>query len=59
MAAKISFDCINCGHCAARCPTRAIHRGEETYVVDPALCTGCGMCVMTCPVGAAQLHEDA
>ncbi len=57
MAASISFDCINCGHCASRCPVRAITKGEETYVVDAALCIDCGLCVMTCPVGAVQLPD--
>ncbi len=59
MAARISFECINCGHCASRCPRKAIGKGEETYVVDEKLCIECGMCVMTCPVGAPQLPEES
>jgi len=52
MAYKITDDCIMCGACEAECPESAISEGEDTYVIDPELCTDCGSCAEVCPVDA-------
>ncbi len=52
MAHKITDDCIMCGACEAECPENAISEGEDTYVIDPELCTDCGSCAEVCPVDA-------
>ena len=58
MATFINDECINCGACEPECPNEAITEGEETYVIDPALCTECvgfygdEACQSVCPVGA-------
>ena len=55
MATWITEDCINCGACEDECPNGAISMGEETFVIDPALCTECvgfsseQMCAAACP----------
>jgi ferredoxin len=55
MATRITEDCINCGACEDECPNGAIAMGEETFVIDPALCTECvgfssgQMCAAACP----------
>ncbi len=54
MAYVINDDCINCGACAAGCPTEAISEGDGKYVIDAALCIDCGACADVCPVGAPQ-----
>lgn len=58
MYIRISSDCLNCGHCASRCPVKAIHKGGDTYVVDESLCIACETCIMVCPVGAPQLSSQ-
>lgn len=56
MATYITADCINCGACEPECPNNAISEGEETYVIDPELCTECvgfhdkEACQAVCPV---------
>jgi len=52
MPRKITEECIMCGSCEAECPEGAISEGEETYVIDPDLCTDCGTCQEVCPVDA-------
>ncbi len=49
MPRKITEDCIMCGACEAECPEGAISEGEDTYVIDPDLCTDCGTCQEVCP----------
>src|SRR5690349_25119134 len=41
MATHITTDCINCGACEPECPNQAISEGDETYAIDPNLCTEC------------------
>ena len=41
MATIITDECINCGACEPECPNGAISEGDETFVIDPALCTEC------------------
>jgi ferredoxin len=56
MATMITEECINCGVCEPECPNEAISEGEETFVIDPALCTECvgfhetEQCAEVCPV---------
>jgi ferredoxin len=41
MSTMITEECINCGVCEPECPNDAISEGEETFVIDPQLCTEC------------------
>lgn len=56
MATHITDECINCGACEPECPNEAISEGDETYVIDPKLCTECvgfheyEACQAVCPV---------
>jgi ferredoxin len=56
MATMITEECINCGVCESECPNQAIAEGEETFVIDPALCSECvgfhdtEQCAAVCPV---------
>lgn len=56
MATHITEECINCGACEPECPNEAISEGEDTYVIDPKLCTECvgfhgyEACQAVCPV---------
>lgn len=56
MATMITEECINCGVCEPECPNEAISEGEETFVIDPGLCTECvgfhdtEQCAEVCPV---------
>ncbi len=56
MATMITEECINCGVCEPECPNEAISEGEETFVIDPLLCTECvgfhetEQCAAVCPV---------
>ena len=56
MATMITDECINCGACEPECPNGAISEGDETFVIDPALCTECvgfhgdEACQTVCPV---------
>lgn len=64
MATKITQDCINCGACEPECPNEAISEGDDTYVIDPELCTECvgfhetEACQAVCPVECC-LPDDA
>jgi Fe-S-cluster-containing hydrogenase component 2 len=58
---KPQFDIITCnqdGVCMEVCPTGAISKKDDAYVIDPALCTNCLVCVEACPTGAIFVHED-
>jgi ferredoxin len=56
MATMITEECINCGVCEPECPNEAISEGEETFQIDPKLCTECvgfhetEQCAEVCPV---------
>jgi ferredoxin len=56
MATMITEECINCGVCEPECPNEAISEGEETFVINPSLCTECvgfhpkEQCAEVCPV---------
>jgi dissimilatory sulfite reductase (desulfoviridin) alpha/beta subunit len=44
--------CINCKLCLNICPTQALERREESYVLDLDKCILCGLCIRNCPVNA-------
>ena len=56
MSTMINEECINCGVCEPECPNEAISEAEETFVIDPLLCTECvgfhgvEQCAEVCPV---------
>jgi ferredoxin len=56
MSTMITEECINCGVCEPECPNEAISEGEETFVINPQLCTECvgfhakEQCAEVCPV---------
>lgn len=43
--------CVQCGKCAAACPSQAIAKGDYLHT-DPARCIRCCACVKGCPTGA-------
>ena len=68
MALYITDECINCDVCEPECPNGAISQGEETYVIDPNLCTEwvghyeTSQCVEVCPVDCIPKdpnHEES
>ena len=64
MATYITDECINCGACEPECPNGAITEGDETYEIDPALCTECvgfhgdEACQTVCPVECCVPDPD-
>lgn len=54
-------ECVICNACEPVCPNKAISRAENTYVIDPKLCTECDgffetqQCVEVCPVDCIHL----
>jgi len=48
---------MRCQHCEDApcinvCPTKALYRSEEGFVlVNPLICIGCRMCMLACPFG--------
>ena len=54
------FQKIPCNPCAASCPVKAIHIGEdinECPTIDFDLCTGCGTCAARCPQQALSVQN--
>ncbi|MBE4856619.1 4Fe-4S dicluster domain-containing protein [Enterobacter cloacae complex sp. P40RS] len=45
--------------CANVCPTGAIRRSAEAWLVDQARCIGCKSCMVACPFGAMQVRYVA
>ncbi len=56
MTTMMTEECINCVVCEPECPNEAISEGEETFVINPGLCTECvgfhgkEQCAEVCPV---------
>ena len=64
MALIITDECINCDVCEPECPNGAISQGEESYLIDPNLCTECvghynePQCIEVCPVDCIVTNPD-
>jgi len=64
LATIITDECINCGACEPECPNNAISEGDDTYVIDPSLCTECvgfhgdEACQSVCPVECCVPNGD-
>ncbi len=43
-------NCVGCGVCDIKCPTKAITGiKKERYIIEPNLCINCGVCGVYCP----------
>ena len=53
-------DNINCGNCAAHCPTQAItmvpNKGKEMPVINLSKCIGCGSCEYHCSANPKAIY---
>lgn len=64
VSAKSLFVPMKCQHCRdppcmAVCPTRAISKSEEGFVlVNTMRCIGCGMCMLVCPFGHPRFADE-
>ena len=64
MSTFITDECINCGACEPECPNNAISEGDDTYVINPELCTECvgfhgdEACQSVCPVECCVPDEN-
>ena len=64
MANIITENCVNCGACEPVCPGEGISRGDETFVIDPELCTECvgfyhiQQCARVCPVECCVIDPN-
>ncbi|WP_126939301.1 4Fe-4S binding protein [Veillonella sp. VA142] len=54
----IKDTCVCCAGCAMDCPTQAITRKGERYVIHQDMCIHCGDCYAICPVGAVQMVKE-
>lgn len=56
-APVVDDTCIDCGSCAATCPTGAID-AEDPRLTDDALCISCCLCVKNCPCGSRHMDDE-
>ena len=49
---------IFCGACAAVCPVKAIHAGNNELSIDRTICVGCLCCHEMCPTGAMAVKPN-
>jgi len=60
MSFRITQDCNNCAACEPECPNNAISEGDDTFVINAALCTECvgfhgvAQCAAVCPVDCCE-----
>ena len=59
----VSSACNHCTDpaCVQVCPTGAMHKDEETGLVnvDAGRCLGCGSCALSCPYGNPAVDKEA
>lgn len=53
---KPTKDCVNCGICAAKCPTQAID-AQDPRKVNSNACISCMRCVSLCPHAARRVNR--
>jgi ech hydrogenase subunit F len=53
-------DCIYCGICQKKCPTRAnlVSKEAKRWAIDRMQCISCGACVDTCPKKCLFMDEN-
>lgn len=62
MALSIVESCVNCYACEPLCPSGAITKGEEIFLIDAKACTECEgdyadpQCASICPIEGAILN---
>lgn len=44
--------CSDCGLCENICPTKAITKTDDNYILDSLKCINCSICTSSCPAGA-------
>lgn len=49
-------ECVGCGECLAACPSGAMRRAGETFVIRPDSCHQCFCCYEMCPSGAIEVR---
>ncbi|MDD2420613.1 MAG: 4Fe-4S dicluster domain-containing protein [Heliobacteriaceae bacterium] len=54
-----SADCIYCGLCQRKCPTKAIevNRQEKNWTIQPLRCIVCSGCVDVCPKKCLRMEN--
>ncbi|OCH24056.1 YfhL family 4Fe-4S dicluster ferredoxin [Aliivibrio sp. 1S128] len=63
MALLINKKCINCDMCEPECPNEAISMGDNTYEINPDLCTECKghydipTCQSVCPINNCVISD--
>ena len=64
MALSIVESCVNCYACEPLCPSEAITKGEEIFLIDAKTCTECEgdyadpQCASICPIEGAILDAS-
>ena len=62
MSLSIVESCVNCYACEPLCPSEAIFKGEEIFLIDTHKCTECDgdfadpQCASICPIEGAILN---